>query len=123
MTNIIIKKTKNKGRGVFAQRDFKKGEVIEICHVFEVPHKAVENVNNLQDYFFDWDEENKIYASLSGCGLFYNHSYEPNANYEEDIKNKIMKFIAVKDIKKGEEILINYNGEIKNKDPMWFDLK
>ncbi|MFH1253066.1 MAG: SET domain-containing protein-lysine N-methyltransferase [Candidatus Uhrbacteria bacterium] len=60
-----------------------------------------------------------------GFGSFYNHSYQPNATYKKDIKNQIIKFVAIKNIKKGEEITVNYNyGNPNNNKPLWIkDIK
>lgn len=48
-------------------------------------------------------------AIALGFGSIYSHSYEPNATYKKRFKNKTIDFIAIKDIKKGGEITVNYN--------------
>jgi SET domain-containing protein len=73
----------------------------------------------LGNYVFVW-EDNKFAVAL-GYGSLYNHSYEPNAKYIRK-KDKIL-FQAIKDIKSGEEITINYNGNPKSQDKVWFDVK
>ena len=40
------------------------------------------------------------------CWATDNHSYHPNARYKRDFMNKIMKYIALRDIEAGEEITI-----------------
>ena len=43
--------------------------------------------------------------------------------YKEKLKEKIVDFIAIKEIKKNEEITVNYTqGHIKNKNPLWFEV-
>ena len=40
----------------------------------------------------------------------YNHSYDPNARYDDH--GRLTKaFTAIRDIAPGEEITVNYNGE------------
>ena len=51
----------------------------------------------------------------------YNHSYKSNCEYEMDYKKQLIQIITVRDIKKGEELFINYNGEWNNEDKVWFD--
>ena len=59
-------------------------------------------------------------AICFGYGSFYNHSYQPNATYKKKIKDKVIEFIALKDIKKSEEITVNYNyGNADDKSRLW----
>ncbi|MEH6939701.1 SET domain-containing protein-lysine N-methyltransferase, partial [Bacillus sp. JJ664] len=58
---------------------------------------------------------------LLGYGMLFNHSYDANADYEINFDNHTFEFYAYKDIKAGEEILINYNGDMDNTDPLWWD--
>ena len=122
--DICIKKTKHKGRGVFARKNFKKGEIIEVCPVIILSKKDTKNIDKtkLYDYYFEWDEKSGENAIVLGCGSMYNHSYESNATFKKDKAKKCFNFVAVKDIRRGEEITINYNGEASSK-LVWFDKK
>lgn len=53
--------------------------------------------------------------------MLFNHAYNPNATYEIVFENHTFNFFAYKDIKAGEEILINYNGEVDDDELLWFD--
>jgi SET domain-containing protein len=57
-----------------------------------------------------------------GNGSLYNHSFNPNAEYLRRTSDKVMDYVAIKDIEAGEEITINYNGITKSMDPVWFDV-
>jgi hypothetical protein len=98
-------------RCLFAAKELKKGEVIERCPVILVDIKDEPHLEAtaLKNYYFEWNS--KYNAVALGYGSLYNHSYEANANFSLDFKNKQIVFKAVKDIKEGEEIFINYNGE------------
>ena len=48
-------------------------------------------------------------AIALGFGSIYNHSYEPNATYKKKSESKVIDFVAIKGIKKDEEITVNYN--------------
>jgi SET domain-containing protein len=60
-------------------------------------------------------------AVVLGYGMLFNHSYEPNATYDINFSNHTFAYYAFKDIKAGEEILINYNGDVDDNDPLWFN--
>jgi len=108
------------GRGVFANKLIKKNEVIENCPVFVLPKKdyPLAKKTVLRNYYFMWGKSTS--AICFGYGSFYNHSYEPNATYKKDIKGQTIDFIAIKDIDKNEEILVNYNyGSPNDKSRLW----
>jgi hypothetical protein len=52
----------------------------------------------------------------------YNHDYQSNAEYEMDFEANCIRIRTVREIKKGEEIFINYNGTWNDQTPVWFDL-
>ncbi len=111
------------GQGVFAARNIAAGEIIELCPILLFPQSELEYIRKtiLDDYYFDWGEDGKWYALCLGFGSLYNHSYEPNAEYEMDFEAKTIDFYCRKDISAGDEILINYNGEVGNKEKVWFE--
>ncbi|MDE2026674.1 MAG: SET domain-containing protein-lysine N-methyltransferase [Patescibacteria group bacterium] len=112
----------NAGRGVFALFDLKEGEVIESCPVIEVPKKDLPLLRQtlFVNYYFLWGKHMETVAICLGFGSLYNHSYEPNATYIKHVEEEMINFIALKDIKKGEEITVNYNhGNPYDKSPLW----
>ena len=59
-----------------------------------------------------------------GYGSIYNHSFDPNADWKQNFRTQSMVYRAIKPIKKGEEILVNYNGEPDDATPIdWFDVE
>lgn len=117
---IAKSKIKGSGRGVFAKEDFKNGETIESCLVFVLPQRDYLAVKTtaLRDYYFMWGKNTA--AICFGYGSMYNHSYHPNAAYKKLTKDQIIEFIAVKDIKIGEEITVNYNyGDPDDNRKLW----
>ncbi|MFC7321253.1 SET domain-containing protein [Halobacillus campisalis] len=108
-------------RGVFATRDIAKSELIHQAPVIPYPneeHDFIEKTR-LADYAFEYGENHS--AFVLGYGMMFNHSYEPNANYKINFENDTFDFYAYRDIKAGEEVLINYNGFVDNEDPLWFN--
>ena len=110
--------TLNGIRGVLAARDIRVGECIEQCPVIVVPVAENQYIEQtiFDHYVYEW-EENSDCLVLGYCGLS-NHSYESNARYERDFTNNTMNYYAIADIPVGSEILINYNGEPDNKEPL-----
>ncbi|MED3561788.1 SET domain-containing protein [Bacillus xiapuensis] len=108
-------------RGVFATCDIKKGELIHEAPVISYPNEEHEHIEKtlLADYAFEYGINHT--AILLGYGMLFNHSYTPNARYEINFDNHTFDFYAYKDIKAGEEIFINYNGDVDIDDPLWFD--
>lgn len=107
-------------RGVFASVDIAKGQLIHQAPVVPYPNEDHEHIEKtiLEDYVFEYGANHT--AILLGYGSLINHSYEPNATYDINFENHTFDFYAYEDIKAGEEILINYNGEEDNMDPLWF---
>ena len=110
-------------RGVFATCDIAKGELFHQAPVIPYPndeHKHIEKTL-LADYAFEYGKNHS--AILLGYGMLFNHSYTPNATYDINFDNHTFDFYAYKDIKAGEEVLINYNGDVEDQDPLWFDVE
>ncbi|MGO4886255.1 SET domain-containing protein [Anaerobacillus sp. MEB173] len=107
-------------RGVFATRDIAKGELIHEAPVIPYPNEQDEFIEQtvLADYVYEYGINHS--AVILGYGMLFNHSYEPNATYEINFENHTFDYYAYTDIKAGDEIMINYNGEVDNKDPLWF---
>ena len=108
-------------RGVFATRDIKKGKLLHEAPVISYPNDQHQHIEQtiLGDYAFEYGINHS--AILLGYGMLFNHSYEPNATYEINFRNHTFNFYAFTDIKAGNEILINYNGDVDNKDELWFN--
>lgn len=124
--SLEIKNTLEKGRGVFAKRDFLEGEIIEHAPVIVIPTNEEPTRDMvLYNYTFGWGKDLKQSALALGYGSLYNHSKNPNAYWVLNEKNLEIDFIAKTAIKAEEEITLSYNGNFNpNKDtqnPLWFD--
>ncbi|MBM7659885.1 SET domain-containing protein [Bacillus mesophilus] len=108
-------------RGVFATCDIKKGQLFHEAPVVPYPneqHKYIEKTV-LDDYVYEYGINHS--AIVLGYGMLFNHSYEPNATYDINFSKHTFDYFAYRDIKAGEEILINYNGDVDDMDPLWFN--
>ena len=108
-------------RGVFATQNFKKGDLIHSAPVLSYPNEQHQHIEQtlLADYAFEYGKNHS--AILLGYGMLFNHSYEPNATYDINFDNHTFDFYAYTDIQAGDEIFINYNGDVDDMDPLWFN--
>lgn len=119
---LIVCNTNAKGRGVFAQKRFSKGEIIERSPVIVIPTEQVKLIDQtvLFDHYYVWNERRAAIAL--GFGSLYNHSYHPNSFYVKKFDECIVEHIAYRDIEVGEEITANYNGSVDDLSPIWFNV-
>lgn len=122
-----IKKSKDRevGRYVIATRDFKKGEIIESCPVIVLTPTERKHVEKtlMAYYIYPW-KSTRSASLVFGYGSLINHSFDPNADWKQNFKTQSMTYRAIKPIKKGEEITVNYNGEPEEQTPIdWFEVK
>jgi SET domain-containing protein len=116
---ICVRNVKGKGRGIFARKDIDKGKVIERVPIVLVPVKhLIGGMHSpaLARFFYLWNKK-EVAISL-GYGSLYNHSYTPNAHFEHGARS--ITYTALRDIAKGEEITINYNGDPEDKSSVGF---
>jgi len=116
---ILVKRVRGKGRGVFARQLIPAGTEIERVPVLTMPIEDAE-ASALAPHCFLWGR-NTVGLPL-GYGALYNHSYQPNAVYEDRTpQTKI--FRAARDIQAGEEITINYCGDSDNDFDVGFEVR
>ena len=119
-TSIRVKQVPGKGLGVFAVCDIAAEELIERCPVLVMSKSEVWQADSLLSrYVFSWGK-GKVALAL-GYGSLYNHSFCPNAYYQ-DRGRRCKQFRALRDIAAGEEVTINYNGLDDAESPVGFEV-
>ena len=99
-SKVYVKSTEKHGFGVFAKQAIKKNEILEIGLMYKLV-----NVNGHENpHLFTWSDDRKTWAGASGCIPWYNHSFEPNIKKVGDLVNDTIKIVALRDIKKDEEL-------------------
>jgi len=102
--DVVIKKSSIHGKGIFADRDFKKGEIVLHWDTSQV--LTVEEFENLS-------EDEKRYVTF--CNNKYIKMHSPdgymNSSCIANTQEKDFCDIALRNIKKGEEITTNGNIE------------
>jgi len=121
--SLYLDNSFNKGRGVFSADDLAAGTVIEIAPVIvmSAEERVILDKTLLHDYIFLWGTDETQCCVALGYVSIYNHDYQSNAEYEMDFETNTIRIKTVRDIKKGEEIFINYNGTWNDETPVWFD--
>ncbi|HMF56032.1 MAG TPA: SET domain-containing protein [Pyrinomonadaceae bacterium] len=122
---LEVRSTSEKGRGVFACTGFTRGEVIEVSPVIVIPAEQWHHIEPtvLALYIFNFGPQGEHAAIALGFGSLYNHSFSPNAEYVKSWEERLIRFIALRDIEAGEEITVNYNGSPGDRTPIWFDVR
>ncbi len=111
------------GNGVFTSASIKAGTIVEVSPVIVMDknERLLLDQTLLHDYIFEWGDRKKQCCMAMGYVPVYNHSYNSNCEYEMEFDQGQIRITAVKNIKKGEELFINYNGNYNNANPLWFD--
>ena len=124
LPSLYISQSGKKGRGIFTSSNLKKGTVVEIAPVIVMNNSERQWIDKtiLHDYIFEWGGKKKQCCMALGWVPLYNHSYQSNCEYEMDYKNELIQIVTIRNIKKGEELFINYNGEWNNEKKVWFDV-
>ena len=122
---LFIAPTATMGRGVFTSENIPAGTVLEIAPVLVMgsADRKLLDQTLLHDYIFEWDNETGQCCMALGYVPIYNHSFSSNCEYEMDWAQQQMRIKAMRAIKAGEELFINYNGEWNDAKPLWFEAK
>ena len=104
----IIKESDIHGVGCFATQDIEKGEIVAYEPYFKFEKSHTDNV--LIDYYWALPA-NKLRIIINGLGNYCNHKDENNIQpilSNININDRLIKFVALKNIKKDEELYNNY---------------
>ncbi len=104
--DVAVQKSKIHGKGVFASRDFRKGEVVitwSDCST-ELTQQEMEQLPPSQKRYVSCHSRGR-WVLFRSPGKFVNHSCEPNTRAIDGCD------VAVRDIQKGEEITADYGAE------------
>jgi SET domain-containing protein len=112
---IEVRNSKLHGVGVFAKKTIKKNEVLEEDPFILLKGDWHKLPRLLQEYIFGWTKDMPDYKSKAalvfGTGAIYNSSPKPNAEWLTETRKKRFVYYATKNIKAGEEIMIDYGPE------------
>lgn len=100
------------GRGLIAAKDIREREIIEISPYLRInSHDSrCMDATVIESYRFLIDGENILGDTCLalGYGSLFNHSEEPNVDYDIDPSRSIIEYVTLRDIEKGEQLFIDY---------------
>ena len=95
-------------RGLFTTKSLRKGDIIEVCPTLSMNKKELAKNNIINEHLFKGNKPNNSLLCL-GYGSIINHSKKnQNCTWEIPEDDSYIIFVAIKDIKKGEELFSNY---------------
>ncbi|MDC0833123.1 hypothetical protein AY599_08340 [Leptolyngbya valderiana BDU 20041] len=96
--HVEIRPAGQKGLGVFATRDFQKGETVVVARCIGVlPERTIYSIQ------VDWD----VHIEMDEPAIRINHSDNPNTGVRDNSFGAY-DFVAIVDIAAGEEITFDY---------------
>ena len=114
MNGLEIRDTPH-GRGVFATRAFRVGEVVERCPVVLIPPDElvfVPHVRAIAYSWFHWFQSHWDKGGAAIClgyGALFNSSDEPTLAWDRSAnEDRVIVFTALRDIAPGEELAYKY---------------
>lgn len=114
-SNLILKKTKN-GRGVFASKQLKKGDVIlKFYGNFFTYDELPTPYDAVRDHYVQI-EKNRYIGPSGGIDDFINHSCDPNAGVKITREKGGAFLVAIKNISKNSQITWDYSTTMNEDD-------
>ena len=108
-TKITIEESPIHGFGVFATDIIERNEVIEECHLIITESDPNMMLPWQKDYGFAYPIKMGTESVIPlGYGAIYNHSDDNNAFWRHHPAYKAFQFVALRQIKIGEEIMTYY---------------
>ncbi len=120
--SLYIAPSPKGGRGVFTAQPIAAGNLLEICPVIVLPPEDLPRVHatRLHDYYFLWGNDGATAIAL-GFGSLYNHSSQPNADYEMHLADESIHIRSIADIPAGAEITMHYTDGGRKQTELWFE--
>lgn len=113
---FVIKKTKQKGRGVFTNKPWSFGQLV---HNLSGERLTSNQIDLRIDAGLETCDDplqisRKMYIDLDELSRTFNHSCDPNCGIRQETK-----LYALRDIKKGEELTYDYSTTVPKYKSWW----
>ena len=111
--NVEVKKSpylNYKSRGLFATKDYKKGDIIEECPTLIIDDKTYKKTINTiySDHYFKGNIGKNQLLSLGYCSIINHSDEKQNCSWLVSDDDEKITVYAIKNINKGEELFSNY---------------
>jgi uncharacterized protein len=106
---IGTSKIPNSGLGMFANENIRKGSIIEHCPLLFLKREFILKDSLLWKYLFKPSFKNQTFTTLAFgyCSIYNHHQHKVNVHHVQDC-DRMMKIVAMKNIKKGQELYLDY---------------
>src|SRR5687767_7607353 len=108
--SLVVKRYRGQGRGVYTTLPIRRGDVVEVSPVVVIPARQWPRLRGtlVERYVFAWGPRDRLNAIPLGLGGVFNHSDDPNLDWEPNERDESITFRARRDIAAGEQLTINY---------------
>ena len=106
---VKVKTSPIHGRGVFALVDMAKGSIVDRGHLLVLPEHEPEEGSLIGQYVFEFSSRRN--CVLLGLVSLCNHDEQPNVEVEIDTETLTYRLIAVRPLRRGEELLVDYGSD------------
>ncbi len=116
-STLILKIFPGMGRGVCSTVPVRRGEIVEVSPVIPLSAKDWKLIKHtlLETYVFAWGKSQRLNAMPMGFGGLFNHSDDPNVDFQLNLKEKTVTFRALRDIAALEQLTIDYRWPKKDR--------
>ena len=98
-------------RGLFATKNYKQNDIIEICPTLKMKPHEVSDSNILNNHFFEGNDKETNLVSLGHCSIINHSDKKQNCTWKVSKDDNTITFYAIKPIKKGEELYTHYGNQ------------
>ena len=114
--SFVIKKTKQKGQGVFTKKAYKAGQLVhnlsgDRLRASQIDVRIEAGLETTDDPL---QISRQMYIDLDELSRTFNHSCDPNCGIRQETK-----LFAIRDIKAGEEITYDYSTTVPKYKSWW----
>jgi SET domain-containing protein len=111
-----VEQSPERGRCLVALVDIPAGAVIETAPVQVLPAALTTTIDAYRDYFVLWEDEisGRRFALPLGLLGLCNHSAYPNAALLADGAHRLIRLVAMRDIRAGQEITVRYRDPVRS---------
>ena len=110
-----LKVTEEMGRGLYSAYDLQANKILFTAELLVLNEKDTKLVNqtDLKWYVFKYNDDQD--CLVLGDGEIFNHDDNPNIGYQlvNHDGRKLMMFYTLKDIKSGDQLMIDYESDTK----------
>ncbi len=107
-SGLRILESPGAGRGVFADRSFAAGDILEVAPALVIPPAQIDALRQTGLRYYVWNWGSSLAVGLGIISLV-NHGIPANTKWVADFENGELSMVATADIEPGDELLVDYS--------------